>query len=213
MTTEGCDERGNQPGRTRLFARGASHGYHGRWHATRARRGRVGIARPQRPGSVRYRRRMRRPWHHACFSLRTGEALRAPALDPIACWRVEQRGGTVFVHDKFAPARGAARAATRGQPESVVIIGGGAAGQAAAEMLRREVTDRICQRIISPATHPRNGCRCARPNFTPNTRSCSPSARALWPSMPRPAKYSSPTERARHLGRRRYRPLARPADR
>jgi NADPH-dependent 2,4-dienoyl-CoA reductase/sulfur reductase-like enzyme len=42
------------------------------------------------------------------------------------------------------------------------------------------MTGRICQRIISPATHPRNGCRCARPNFTPNMRSCSPSARALW---------------------------------
>ncbi len=81
---------------------------------------------------------VRCPWHHACFSLRTGEALHAPALDPVARWRIEQRDGTIFVHDKLAPAQGAARAATRGQPELVVIIGGGAAGQAAAEMLRRE---------------------------------------------------------------------------
>jgi nitrite reductase/ring-hydroxylating ferredoxin subunit len=28
-------------------------------------------------------------WHHACFSLRTGEALRAPALNPVSRWRVE----------------------------------------------------------------------------------------------------------------------------
>src|SRR5215831_14198838 len=40
---------------------------------------------------------VRCPWHHACFSLRSGEALRAPALDPIQCWRVEQKGDKVYV--------------------------------------------------------------------------------------------------------------------
>ena len=77
---------------------------------------------------------VRCPLHHACFSLATGEALRAPALDPLKCWKVEQRDGKVFVRERAeAPAPAQASAG----PSSVVIVGGGAAGHAAAEMLRR----------------------------------------------------------------------------
>jgi apoptosis-inducing factor 3 len=84
---------------------------------------------------------VRCPWHHACFSLRTGEAIRSPALDPIACWRVERAGDIAFVRYKITqpPATSAARPSH--VPGSVVIIGGGAAGLAAADMLRREAYD------------------------------------------------------------------------
>jgi apoptosis-inducing factor 3 len=82
---------------------------------------------------------VRCPWHHGCFSLRTGEALAAPAFNPMPCWRVERRDGKAFVREKVEPAqaRKPARAAS-GQPNRIVIVGGGAAGFAAAEMLRRE---------------------------------------------------------------------------
>jgi NADPH-dependent 2,4-dienoyl-CoA reductase/sulfur reductase-like enzyme/nitrite reductase/ring-hydroxylating ferredoxin subunit len=80
---------------------------------------------------------VRCPWHHACFNLRTGEAVRAPALDPIACWRVERHGDRIVVKEKL-PATTPAPSSTSKHPASVVIVGGGAAGQAAAEMLRRE---------------------------------------------------------------------------
>ena len=83
---------------------------------------------------------VRCPWHHACFSLRTGEALRAPALSPVACWVVEQRDGKLFVQvKKEAPGTKKTKAASApGAPQKIVIVGGGAAGFAAAEMLRRE---------------------------------------------------------------------------
>jgi apoptosis-inducing factor 3 len=84
---------------------------------------------------------VRCPWHHACFSLRTGEALRAPALSPMACWRVELCDGLAIVCEKVKQIdqHGAASAGVAaGKPERIVILGGGAAGFAAAEMLRRE---------------------------------------------------------------------------
>src|SRR6516164_9486223 len=65
---------------------------------------------------------VRCPWHHACFSLRTGEALAAPAFNPMPCWRVEKRNGSIFVREKIEPA-GKARGGS-GKPERVVIVGG-----------------------------------------------------------------------------------------
>jgi NADPH-dependent 2,4-dienoyl-CoA reductase/sulfur reductase-like enzyme/nitrite reductase/ring-hydroxylating ferredoxin subunit len=84
---------------------------------------------------------VRCPWHHACFSLRTGEAVRAPALDPIARWRVERIGDAVFVRERLAERAAARLQASRDTPASIVIVGGGAAGLAAADMLRREGYD------------------------------------------------------------------------
>jgi NADPH-dependent 2,4-dienoyl-CoA reductase/sulfur reductase-like enzyme/nitrite reductase/ring-hydroxylating ferredoxin subunit len=79
---------------------------------------------------------VRCPWHHACFSLRSGEALRAPALNPVDRWTVVREGSKVQVTAKAAPAP--ARRSSPSAPRRVVIVGGGAAGNAAAEMLRRE---------------------------------------------------------------------------
>ncbi|MBX6363416.1 MAG: FAD-dependent oxidoreductase [Gemmatimonadetes bacterium] len=91
---------------------------------------------------------IRCPWHHACFSLRTGAVLEWPAPNPLPCWEVEVRDGVVRVGRKRerdpleperrpgAPAVVGARAG--GEPATVVIVGAGAAGNAAAEGLRRE---------------------------------------------------------------------------
>ena len=98
---------------------------------------------------------VRCPWHHACFSLRTGEALRAPALDPIACWRVEREGDRIFVREKLPEARPAAASiSARQPPSSIVIVGGGAAGVAAAEMLRRQGYDGPLTLISADADPP-----------------------------------------------------------
>jgi len=72
------------------------------------------------------------PWHHACFDLKTGEALAAPALGPLPCWTVDERGGRIVVRGKKEQP-----ALKKSGSGRIVIVGGGAAGFAAAEMLRR----------------------------------------------------------------------------
>ena len=103
---------------------------------------------------------VRCPWHHACFSLRTGEALRAPALDPIDCWRVERAGDKIFVKEKIS-ASVTAKPRSASDPESVVIIGGGAAGLAAADMLRREGYEGKVTLLSADEAPP-----CDRPNLS-----------------------------------------------
>jgi NADPH-dependent 2,4-dienoyl-CoA reductase/sulfur reductase-like enzyme len=98
--------------------------------------------------------------------LRTGEALRPPALNPVSHWRVEhwhceevrdvarqftpvetpvgfvyvqeKSGGTVYVREKLESVNRPSQPLIADIPATVVIVGGGAAGNAAAEMLRRE---------------------------------------------------------------------------
>jgi nitrite reductase/ring-hydroxylating ferredoxin subunit len=81
---------------------------------------------------------IRCPLHHACFDLATGEAVRAPALDPIACWQVRREGDRVCVGEKMAPRAPAVVTDRSRHPSSIIIMGGGAAGLAAADMLRRD---------------------------------------------------------------------------
>jgi NADPH-dependent 2,4-dienoyl-CoA reductase/sulfur reductase-like enzyme/nitrite reductase/ring-hydroxylating ferredoxin subunit len=84
---------------------------------------------------------VRCPWHHACFSLRTGEALRPPAISSITCWSVERHGKNIIVTNKKearVPTKNRRSRPKAGLPGKIVIVGGGAAGFAAAEKLRRE---------------------------------------------------------------------------
>jgi NADPH-dependent 2,4-dienoyl-CoA reductase/sulfur reductase-like enzyme/nitrite reductase/ring-hydroxylating ferredoxin subunit len=107
---------------------------------------------------------VRCPWHHACFNLRTGEPLRAPALKPVARWEVEQREGRIFVSKEIEPDELIAerkKVDAASAPKSVVIVGAGAAGNAAAEMLRREGYEGPVTMITSEKTIPYD-----RPNLS-----------------------------------------------
>ena len=103
---------------------------------------------------------VRCPWHHACFNLRTGTASRPPALDDLPRWRVERRDGMAFARERL-PAAAQALVIAPGLPASVIIVGGGAAGNAASEALRREGFAGPITLISADASPP-----CDRPNLS-----------------------------------------------
>jgi NADPH-dependent 2,4-dienoyl-CoA reductase/sulfur reductase-like enzyme/nitrite reductase/ring-hydroxylating ferredoxin subunit len=122
---------------------------------------------------------IRCPWHHACFSLRTGRALRAPAFDALTRWRVSRVDGNFFAGEKItdqenpAPSRG---------PRSVVVVGAGAAGFAAVHALRAEGYDGVIELIGADAAQPYD-----RPNLSKDY--LAGSAQPDWLPLRDPAWY------------------------
>jgi 3-phenylpropionate/trans-cinnamate dioxygenase ferredoxin reductase subunit len=81
---------------------------------------------------------LRCPWHHAAFDLTTADVERPPALDDLPCWNVEENDGQIRVTTRAQRPKTPSRRAKPSEPESVVIVGAGAAGIVAADTLRRE---------------------------------------------------------------------------
>ncbi len=127
---------------------------------------------------------IRCPWHHACFSLRSGKALRAPAFAPLAKWRTEVVGDTVFVREPQAEtAEEAPRAIRSDAPRRIVIVGGGAAGYAAALRLRDLGYDGSLAMLSADDAPP-----CDRPNLSKDY--LAGTAPEDWIPLQAPAFYS-----------------------
>ena len=93
------------------------------------------------------------PWHHACFKLDSGHLCEPPALDDLPTYAVREADGRILVQvppsppastDKPDATPTAELGGTPPAPETAtdtrtfVIVGGGAAGEFAAQTLRRE---------------------------------------------------------------------------
>ena len=104
---------------------------------------------------------IRCPLHHACFSLRTGAALSAPAFDGLDRWVVEVEPPLLFVRHKAMRAEAAPSAAPVEDVRRIVIVGGGAAGFACAVRLREFGFDGSLTMVSADSDPP-----CDRPNLS-----------------------------------------------
>ena len=117
---------------------------------------------------------VRCPLHHACFDLRTGAVLRAPALDPVDRWRVEVEGDHAFVRRKAEPAK-VSGASPDIDVSKIVIVGGGAAGLACANELRHLGFTGMLTILSADVDPP-----CDRPNLSKDYLAGSAPEEWLW---------------------------------
>ncbi len=103
---------------------------------------------------------VRCPWHHAHFCLRTGVARAAPALDPLRRWAVREADGLIQVGamQVATPPKSAPRSKAR----RVVVVGGGAAGLAMTDMLRRQGFDGSITLLSADADAPYDRPNCSK---------------------------------------------------
>ena len=79
------------------------------------------------------------PWHHACFDMKTGKHLEAPGIDGLPSYEVTTEGDSVFVtipEDISDRIPNDMSKADSKNPETYVVLGGGAAGAYAVEGMR-----------------------------------------------------------------------------
>jgi NADPH-dependent 2,4-dienoyl-CoA reductase/sulfur reductase-like enzyme/nitrite reductase/ring-hydroxylating ferredoxin subunit len=89
------------------------------------------------------------PWHNARFDVRDGRMVSPPALNDIPSYEVKLEAGQVWARPKGGTA---IEMPPGSDGRTFVIVGAGAAGNAAAETLRREgFSGRIV--LINPETH------------------------------------------------------------
>ncbi|MBB4154871.1 NADPH-dependent 2,4-dienoyl-CoA reductase/sulfur reductase-like enzyme/nitrite reductase/ring-hydroxylating ferredoxin subunit [Sphingomonas jinjuensis] len=103
---------------------------------------------------------LRCPWHHARFDVATGEAVDAPAFAPLQRFEVVEENGTVRVGEPVAAAE--ATAAPARDIGRVVIVGGGAAGHACAEMLARHGAGSAVTMLSDEAEAPYDRTACSK---------------------------------------------------
>jgi len=94
------------------------------------------------------------PWHHACFKVDNGHLCEPPALDDLPTYAVREAGGRILVQVPASPPAstdkpeatptaevGGVPPVAAGVPvdtRTFIIVGGGAAGEFAAQTLRKE---------------------------------------------------------------------------